>query len=722
MSVLEVHAMHRSLVKYEGPDAAAAMLTTQIQLRADWADIRDILVLLGGHLNHIHVVLLLCRLAKVVRAQPDLWVRGSDGNPTLASANHPQLALLVRELAERVKDGLPDADPGDPGAIAGATGALALLCHYDPELVSDVQRRSVAWMASLAPHHMVALLWAMAWFHKHHRHPPDDRWLGVATSSIGARLPSLSAAHLARTLYALALLRHRPAGEWMQPFLAAFTAAVPAFRGQDLSNSLYALAILQVQPPPGMLRALGARVKQQLHALQPQQLGTIVWAWGRLRDEPGVSLLNAVMHWSSLQLPQFEVQHLANLLWGLTVLRAPMSKGFQGRFLRVLVQEHILPHQRAGGPGCHPRAFCCILYSLAVLGLRPPNRWLGAYFQWTAHQLPEFTPRGLATTAWALGELGYLPNDEWMFDFGREVQVALPRCRPVDLAQLLCGFRGLKRDFKYQLNSSLLRLLVQTSVAKLPAFSANQTAALLSACCCLYLKPSMRTMLAAFAHFDRQLHLANAHAVSNAVWALGRLGSRSVDRSVVMAQAELVARLLAASLASLPHCNSLDLVQQLVGWSELHHHPGADWMQQHEQRCYAQLVQAAQLAPSAALAAAAPAAADAAASGGRHTPGFTKSEAEKLHVAYVQLGHDVQHPVLQRMVQAAALQMASGQAPAGLQQAAGTQQAAGKQLAAGTQQAAGKQQAAGGSLSLPGHRSGGGEAPGSPGGDQRVRS
>lgn len=75
-------------------------------------------------------------------------------------------------------------------------------------------------------------------------------------------------------------------------------------------------------------------------------------------------------------------------------------------------------------------------------------------------QLPLFNAQDFASTLWAFGELTYLPNDAWLFEFFCETRVRLAHFNTVDSIQSLAALSRIHTTMHYNVEPSLLRGLL----------------------------------------------------------------------------------------------------------------------------------------------------------------------------------------------------------------------------------------------------------------------
>jgi hypothetical protein len=260
----------------------------------------------------------------------------------------------------------------------------------------------------------------------------------------GSTTPSpqaLSPRDGAGLLYALAALGLRPPAGLLTRLLPSFAGkAARRCKAVDVSNTLYALALLRYRPTDeawwhGLARMWLRQLQQQQQHAQwsAAELVVAVYSLAQLRLRLHARLVAAAAAAAARSLQPQQHGEAAMLLWALGRLKAGVEPATLEALLEVFLQGGVPPQQQQPSHADAAILQRCaqhtsmVWWALGQLGYCPQQQQLHVLLQHSALLLPHTAPRELASLVHGLGCLQFRPYQAWLLGLHQQVLALLVR-------------------------------------------------------------------------------------------------------------------------------------------------------------------------------------------------------------------------------------------------------------------------------------------------------
>ncbi|GLC40615.1 hypothetical protein PLESTB_000039700 [Pleodorina starrii] len=227
---------------------------------------------------------------------------------------------------------------------------------------------------------------------------PTTSWLELLESDLYNRLPRMQPQEVAKLLLPLAGLRHRPHRLWMTRWAGALQVGLPGLGVMHLSAAAFGAARLGFRPP--------SRLCSELLAATGAGMAAAVAA----AAAPAAAAVAATPAAAAAPAALQQQQH-----------------GLQGQGL----EPELGQRQRRARPawarrlgdrtadGHLPQTLSRLLWSLAVLDIRPEETWLAGYMACLRLVAGKLSALERSQVVWALARLRHDPGPEWAKELAR---------------------------------------------------------------------------------------------------------------------------------------------------------------------------------------------------------------------------------------------------------------------------------------------------------------
>ncbi|KIZ05340.1 hypothetical protein MNEG_2616 [Monoraphidium neglectum] len=500
-----------------------------------------------------------------------------------------------------------------PGPAGGPACA-----RVQPSWFAALRGAALAQLAGFGPGDAAMCLWSLAAL----GHSPPDAWLGVFAARAAGLAPRMEEPHVAATLWAVSRMRRAAGGAPLGACLCSSSSSSSSISTSSSSNSGGGGSGMPGIPPLGssstaeflqtgtpltsssdhlhgrgtsgeatphggggggtsgdeaaagvahLVGALQARAFCLLPAMRRPMLNVTLAlsASARMGAPPPAEHVHAMLlrvqallawggaadgHWRS---PAAASEH------GLAAGQPAAGGGAAARPAAVdrlrehqeSERRHTAARERVRQRGWSPRDLATVAWALAALGYRPSDAWLGAAIASASAVLHTFHNRELSLLLHSLVRLRARPPAAFV---GAAARVSLSH----------------SASFNAQSAAHVVCALARLRAPRRPG--AGQAATLLQVFLSRVddsVEGTARNVAAVAYRLPDLIRPARLKALPEGAWPRHAPGR------------ELLARLASAARARLRDCSAADLALLAAGFARLRHHPGQEWLEAHARRC-----------------------------------------------------------------------------------------------------------------------------------------